>query len=366
MSIPASPLRLAILGTGTIAREHLDAITEASERCVLTAVCDHNLDAARDFAGHMPGVHLYQYHQDMLQAGGFDALIIALPHHLHFALAADCVRAGFPVLVEKPLVCNVVQLRALEALATQYQVVVCAGQMRRFERDVVCARRWMMEDPGRFGMLRSFDIQSWQNIHAYINRIGSGHWLLDGQRAGGGVVISLAIHQLDLLRFLSGCDFEEVFALGSFDAPFHSGAESNASVLFRMDNGAVGTLHATYCAARVPLSEAMTLFGQSGSITQQIDAIGDYRGRFYVATEQGARTLEFEDQYTGFQLADGADIEEMHASSFVNQLLAFERAVRGTAPVVNSIADNFNTIACLDAIALSLKSGRPVSVERHG
>ncbi|ODT75971.1 MAG: hypothetical protein ABS76_32670 [Pelagibacterium sp. SCN 64-44] len=365
MSSTTPAFRLAILGTGNIARHHLRAINEMAGRFTLSAVCDSNLEAARTFSADMPDVRLYENHHDMLAAGGFDAIIVTLPHYLHFALTADCVRAGFPVLVEKPLVCNVAELRALEALATQSGVAVSAGQMRRFERDAVNARRWIAGDPGRFGQLRSFDIQSWQNINAYINRVGSTHWLLDGQRAGGGVVISLAIHQLDLLRFLTGCDFEEVFAMGSFDAPFHSGAESNASVLFRMNNGAVGTLHATYCAARVPLSEAMTLFGQSGSLTQQIGAIGDYRGPFYVATEQGAQTLEFQDQYKGFQLADGSDVEDMHEFSFVNQLVAFERAVRGAGPLVNSIAENFNTIACIDAIASSLKSGRPVAVEQR-
>jgi predicted dehydrogenase len=132
-----------------------------------------------------------------------------------------------------------------------------------------------------------------------------------------------------------------------------------------MSNGAVGTLHATYCAARVPLSEAMTLFGQSGTLTQQIAAIGDYRGPFYVATEQGSQTLEFQDQYQGFQLANGSDVEGMHEFSFVNQLAAFERAVRGEGPLINSIAENFNTIACIDAIGSSLKSGRPITVERR-
>jgi predicted dehydrogenase len=365
MTSTASHFRLAILGTGNIARHHLRAITEKPEDFKLAALCDSNLDAARAFAGGASEVRLYQNHQDMLEAGGFDAVIVALPHNLHFGLAADCVRAGYPVLVEKPLVCNVTELRALEDLAKEHSVAVSAGQMRRFERDAVNARRWINGDPGRFGQLRSFDIQSWQNINAYINRVGTSHWLLDGQRAGGGVVISLAIHQLDLLRFLSGCDFEEVFAMGSFDAPFHSGAESNASVLFRMNNGAVGTLHATYCAARVPLSEAMTMFGQSGTLTQQIKAIGDYRGPFYVSTEQGKQTLEFLDQYQGFELADGTDVEDLHEFSFVNQLVAFQRAVAGTGPLMNGIADNFNTIACVDAIASSLKSGRPVAVERH-
>ncbi len=107
-------------------------------------------------------------------------------------MAMSCLTAGVPVLVEKPLVNTLDELRTLRAAAGTLPVV--AGQMRRFERDAIWTRDWM--SPENFGTLRSFDIQSWQNIHAYIKRVGGDHWLLDGALAGGGVVISLAIHQL--------------------------------------------------------------------------------------------------------------------------------------------------------------------------
>jgi hypothetical protein len=71
--------------------------------------------------------------------------------------------------------------------------------MLRFANDVIWLKEWISQDPGNFGPLGTFDIQSWQNILAYVNSTGGlKHWLLDGKAAGGGVVVSLAVHQLDL------------------------------------------------------------------------------------------------------------------------------------------------------------------------
>lgn len=360
--ISATPLRVALVGAGNIARRHLSAMQARPDQATLAAVCDNNLDAARALATEGGCDVVYGSHAELCAAGGIDAAIIASPHYLHFDMAAAFVEAGIPVLVEKPLVVNLDELRRLRALADQHRVLVVAGQMRRFEPEAMWVRRWMTEEPGRFGRLRSFDIQSWQNINAYINRVGRNHWLLDGQKAGGGVVISLAVHQLDLIRYLGNCDFAEVTAFGSFDAPFHNGAESNASVLLRMTDGAVGTLHATYGAARVPFCEAMTLFGEHGTISQHVEKLGDYRGPIHVSTESGDTTEVFPDQFKGFARANDTELTELDPSSFVNQLVHFARAIRGEVPARNGIAENFNTIACIDAIAESLKTGVAVKV----
>ncbi len=159
--------------------------------------------------------------------------------------------------------------------------------------------------------------------------------------------------------FLTGCDYAEVTAAGRFDAPFRNGAESVASVLLRMDNGATGTLHATYGAARVPFCEAMTLFGDRGTVTQITDKIGDYRGIIRVSTESGDTTEQFPDQWKGFHATRDAELPELHAFQLRQSTGAFfVRAIRGEVAVQNDIATNFNTIAVIDAIARSLRSGR--------
>ena len=358
------PLKIGLIGAGVISHAHMAAFAARPDRVVLTAVCDPHQVLAANLAREGGGANVYTDHRAMIADTNVDAVIIATPHFLHAALAGDCIRAGKPVLVEKPLACTLDEMRRLRALASEHGVAVVAGQMRRFEPEVAWLKRWIAEAPEHFGELRSFDLQSWQNLEGYLYRSGAGlkHWLLDGHRAGGGVVISLAIHQLDLVRYLFDTDFESVTASGRFDLPFHNGAESAASVLLKMSNGATGLLHANYLAPRVPFCEAFTAFGANGTIIQHVDKRGDYRGAFAYASSGGLPTLEWEQQWDGFATVPSLAFEGLHANSFVNQLVAFADAVQSGRVPQNSLNENFNTIACIEAIHESLRSGDSVAV----
>jgi predicted dehydrogenase len=355
---------MAMVGSGAVSLRHLPAFEALPEVARMVAVCDPVVAAAEALADRFPAEarpavvtsHLELLHLDV------DAAIVATPHHVHFAVARDLVAAGIPVLVEKPLTCTLDQTRELRDLGRRMNTPVVAGQVRRFVRDAGWLRRWIDADPEHFGELRSFDLQVWQNIDAYISAVGPGHWLLDGARAGGGVVTSVAIHQLDLLRYLTGADFAQVSAVGRYDPPFHGGAESSAAVLLTMRNGATGTLHATYTAPRVPYCEAMTLFGSSGTILMHATAPAQYHGPFRFATTKGRSTTTWNDQYGDLELVPAAEVEHLSASAFINQLQHFAHALaRGETPR-NHVDEHFNTMACIQAINDSLRTGQPVDV----
>lgn len=354
-------LRIGIVGTGAISRLHLAAINVNPEQVRLTAVFDTNAAAANEFASLSPDVTVYTDFESFINSGNIDAAIVATPHFLHFEQAIRLVETKIPVLVEKPLVTTIEDLRTLRDAAAINDVIVVAGQMQRFDPTNVLARRWADADPTRFGELTSFSLRSWQDITAYTERIGLDHWLLDGGLAGGGVVVSLAVHQLDLLRYLGGTDYAEVTALGAFSEPFHNGAEADASVLIRMSNGAIGTLHSTYNGPRGFQSESMSLFGQHGGFTREFRSIGDYSGSLLYSTAHGEDVVNF----TEVARQDQYDlVPELSESSFSNQIVHFARAIRGDAVPRNTLDGNFNTIACLVAINRSIREGgATVSVE---
>lgn len=366
--VSEAPLRIAIVGTGGISRHHRTAIQETPALTELVAVCDAREDAARAFVESVGiPVRVFTDHRAMIEAGGFDGAIIALPHFLHLPVGRDFVAAGTPILIEKPLTCTLDETRELKTLSERHGVPVVAGQMRRFNREAVWLRRWMQEKPQGFGALRSFDIHSWQNILGYLYGVlalpqGADHWLLDGERAGGGVVISLAVHQLDLVRFVTGLDYAEVMAHGRFDAPFYNGAESSAVVLLRMSDGSAGALHANYLTIRTPYNEAMHLFGEHGTVVQHAEQVGQYHGPMLYGSGDGAPTTAWTEMYEGMAPVPEAAIAELSPNPFVNQLAAFARSIRAGTQPANSVAENFNTMACIQAIHESLSSGKPVMV----
>ncbi|WP_308467130.1 Gfo/Idh/MocA family protein [Rathayibacter soli] len=365
--VTPKPLRVGIVGTGAIAQKHLAAILPHADQVVISAICDPNTSALETFGAFVPDAKRFTAVDDLIASGVIDAGIIATPHFLHFSQAFSFASASIPVLVEKPLVTTLDQLRQLRDIADKTGTLVVAGQMHRFDRTNVLGRRWLDLDSSRFGALESFELHCWQDITEYTEQVGLSHWLLNGELAGGGVIVSLAIHQLDLLRFLGGTDYAEVSAKGLLSAPFHAGAESSASVLVTMQNGATGSMFASYTAPRRFASESVTLFGQNGGLTRQLRGLGTYLGPLlYAPAHDIEGVIDFSAAAAadaGVAAIDAGLVADLGPERFENQILHFTHAVRGDVEPLNTLAQNFNSIACIDAINQSLReSGRPIAV----
>jgi predicted dehydrogenase len=365
------PLRLLLVGCGGVAtRAHLAAFLAHPERLRLAAACDP-VPAARDgVAGRLREIGPVDTFETLEEALGavrdrVDAALVTTPHIQHFPQAAACLRAGLPVLVEKPVTCTLDELRRLQEMERP-GAFVQAGQMQRFGDEENWLRRWL--NSADFGEPRLFNLDIYQNIEGYVADKPDA-WILDKRRAGGGVVISVAVHILDLLRYWFDDDFVEVTARGRFDPPLHHGAESTCAALLRTRRGMLGTLNASYTVARTPYSQRSLVFGSAGTLAQHLEPIGGgYSGPYYIASSGGRPSPVWEMMYSGFERVGERMVRETgrgpapHPSSFVAQLLAFADAVRAGRPGENGLARNLNTLALVDALGRALETGRPESV----
>ena len=162
-----------MIGSGAVSRHHFPAFRDRPDIFRLSAICEKNPSAASAFAAQFPySTPIFAEFADLLDKAQVDAALVVLPHNLHFPIASKLVAERIPVLVEKPLTCSLEEARALKKLSRETGVPVVAGQMLRFANDVIWLKEWVSKDPGNFGALRTFDIQSWQNILAYVNRHG--------------------------------------------------------------------------------------------------------------------------------------------------------------------------------------------------
>ena len=358
-------LKVALIGTGSISQLHARALAGLPDLFDIQWVCDVNEQASAAFVERFQlRATCYADYQELLKQGKPDAAIVILPHFLHMPVARDLLAAGIPTLVEKPAVTSLAEARILRDTAAQKQVPILVGQTRRFTRDAAWLRGWAQSAPSPFGALETFEITAWQNIYSYLGGQNLGHWILDGKKAGGGIVISVAVHQIDLLRYLFGTDFSEVEASGRFEAPLYNGAESAVTAMLRMDNGAMGTLHGNYLAQRVPYCESMRAFGSSGSVVQQTSAFGQYAGEFYYASTLGKDTTAWNDQFNDFARVPAEEVTGWDADGFANQARNFyDVIVNGAAPVC-SLDDNWNTLACIEAISEAMRARKTVTVQK--
>lgn len=362
-----TPLKIAFIGSGAIVEGvHFSAVEKHSELFNVIGISDINIESAKRLAEKFgSGTRAFDSMETLYNEIGqqIDAVVIATPHFLHEPGGRFFLERGIPALIEKPAACNLKEVDSLLSHEREGAFIQVA-QQQRFGREAIWLRDYI-QDKEKFGKPLSFDLNIWQNIEGYIAG-NYTHWILDGKKAGGGICISVACHPLDLLRFITGQDFTEVTAIGRFDPPFHNGAESSCSALFKMSGGLSGTLHASYKPTRVPYSQRLVLFGERGSLYQDTK-MGDYSGPFLTASED-PKISQFQDMYGEFHAIQehvDASFHDMEENPYAAQLLHFREAViQGEKPTQNSLEINYNTMATLDAISTSISSGRTETVQQ--
>ena len=361
----SKPLRILLIGCGGIRKAHLPTFDALPDQFELAGASDPSPHARAGMAEHLEtrgGAPVFEDHRQALDAlaGTIDGAIILTPHFLHYPQARDCLEAGVPVLVEKPVANNLAEAQALLALSQSTGVPLMAGQTRRFDPKNIWLRHWLREDPSRFGALRTFEMSGWQSIDAWIatkEDPNADFWILDKERAGGGVVVSLLVHALDLLRFLFDEDYVEVSARGRFDPPFKNGAESSCTALLTTASGATGTLHGNYLARKTPYCEAFKFFGENGCIGEHPGSIGSYSGPAYHGSTGGKPADSWNFQFENINPVPDTLAPGVHESSFTNMHLEFAAAIREKREPACSIRQNLNTMAVIEAIYRSMQAG---------
>lgn len=196
------PLRLAVVGLG-IGRAHVRGLkTAAADRGVPTAevvaLCDTDAGRLRAVGAEFGIAARYASFARLLRAEKPDAVVIATPNHLHAPMAIAALEAGCHVLVEKPLADALAAATELERAARASGRRVMLDLSLRFGAAARTAKAWL--DSGRCGRLyhantywcRTRGIPTW------------GSWFTERKRAGGGPVLHLGVHRLDLALWFMG------------------------------------------------------------------------------------------------------------------------------------------------------------------
>lgn len=229
---PSPPrLRIGVVGAGHFGRYHALKVA-ASARACLVGIHDADIERART-VGWEAGAPEMAW--DALLAET-DAVVIAAPAEAHHALAAQALRAGRHVLVEKPIASTLEQADELAALARDRGLVLQVGHLERFS----AAYQAMA---GRTG------------TPLYIEAVRIAPFKPRGTDVS--VILDLMIHDLDLVLALIDSPIEAVEAVGAAVASPH---EDIANARLRFRNGAVATITASRISART--ERRMRIFAQ--------------------------------------------------------------------------------------------------------
>lgn len=351
-------VNIAIIGVGNIAETHLIAYSR-NPHVKVVAFCDINPDRLQYMGERWKVDRLFTDMNEMFrQVPEIDAVSVCTWNAAHAPCTIAALKAGKHVLCEKPMAMNTTEAEEMAQTAKECGKLLMIGFVRRHGNDCKIVREFV--DSDYFGEL-------YYAKATYLRRNGNpGGWFGDKSRSGGGPLIDLGVHVIDLVRFVLGnpkpvsvygATFQKLFDrknIHSEKAYRSSGAGTNdicdvedlASAMIRFDNGAVLSVEAAFSLNLKKDEGKIEFFGTKGGakMDPELELYGEMNGYMTDMTLAATKTaLSF----------DGL---------FENEIDHYIDCILGKASCIAPAEDGVTLMKILDAVYESAKTGHEVVI----
>lgn len=347
-------IKVGIIGAGGISECHI-AGYKALDNVELFAVCDINEQRAINCSKKHDIKHVFTDYNEMLKLIELDAVSVCTWNSVHAPAAIAALKAGKNVLCEKPMAMNTKEAVEMEKAAKEAGKVLMIGFVRRFGNDTKVLKDFI--DNGMMG-----DI--YYTKATYLRRYGSpGGWFGDKKRSGGGPLIDLGVHVIDLVRFLmdkpkavsvTGATFNKLgtrdnikYAKGyvAADTCEIFDVEDMAVAMVKFDNGAVLNVETSFSLNSKKDKGDIELFG----------------------SKAGAKLdpkLEFYSEMNNYLV----DVTPAHDTAlsfnglFENEIAHFVDCVTKGTKCISPAEDGVEIMKIIDAVYESARTGKEVMI----
>jgi predicted dehydrogenase len=330
--------KMAVIGAGMMGRNHVRVYADMPD-IELVGIADANISTAETVARRF-GVQAYANYLQLLDEQRPHAVTIAVPTEDHYQVALDAIERGIHVLIEKPIAFSIAQAQQIIAAADAADIRLMVGHIERFNPAVVALKERLAQ--GELGRVFEVTTRRQSPFPARVRDVG--------------VVIDLAVHDLDVMRYISGAEVVRVFA--ETERRIHSTHEDLLSGVLRMNDGTVGTLTVNWLTPTKVRELYVT--GERGMF--RVDYLTQDLYFFENAT---ARSGDWEALQVLRGVSEGQMIRHVVAKRepLQAELQAFLAAVRGEEPVAVSGNDGLRVLALAQSIVTSGQQHRVVSPE---
>lgn len=332
-------IRVGMIGCGGRSRAHTQGLLATKDRASFVAVCDPVKEMAETRAKDVGAAHVYTDYRDLVARDDIDAVMIATPHALHAPQTIAAAESGKHILVEKPMCNTMDEARAMVDAAARAGVTLMIAQNQRYNTGHRGIKRLI--DEGAIGKVFCARADANQYLHGVLP---TGHWLYSKAQAGGGIVISVAVHKLDLLRYLVG----DIRRVASFQrmSGVNPGmdCEDVSVAILEFENGATGEMTSLYSAKRAPWGELLMLYGTAGNLHNV--------GGWQVYSEQRP---EWAGGFTPLKFAETPP-------DHVTMVAHFLDCIEQKREPLTSGRDNLKTMQVITAIYRAAETGEVVEV----
>ncbi|MEL6960794.1 MAG: Gfo/Idh/MocA family oxidoreductase, partial [Pseudomonadota bacterium] len=313
-------IRWGILGAAKFARTTMGPAIHAASGATLAGLATSSPEKAEPFEAFAPGLRVFSSYDALIADPDIDAVYVPLPNHLHVPMVEACLKAGKPVLSEKPIALKADQIEGLidlrdrsGCLAAEAYMIAHHPQWHRVTH--------LLAD-GAIGPLRHIEA-----VFTY-NNPDLGNIRFDATK-GGGSLPDIGVYTLGCMRLATG---QEPTAITHADLDLVDGVDMAARVSLRFDD----VTATSFTAMNTHKSQHVTFYGRDGRITLPAPFNpGGYGEAQLILTQ-----------------ADGnARVERWPAvDHYVLQVEAFGRSIRDGAAYPWSLEDAQGTQAVIDAV----------------
>lgn len=236
-------LKVGIIGCGAISqRRHLPEYDNRQDVEII-AVCDMNLERAKEIAAKLGIKYAFQTHEELLELEEIQAVSVCTPNHLHASVAIQAMNKGKHVLCEKPMATTLEDARRMLEAARLNNVYLMVGHNQRLMPVHMKAKALL--EQGVIGKVLSFTSTFGHSGPENWSIDGKSSWFFNKGESFAGALGDLGIHKADLLRWLLSDEVEEIQAMtGTLHKD--TNVDDHAVLLLRMANGAIGVLTASW------------------------------------------------------------------------------------------------------------------------
>jgi predicted dehydrogenase len=344
-----SKLRIAVAGAGYIGQAHM-GVAQRSSTCTLSAIVDP-IPAAQQWAS-AARVPLYASLTELLAKDRPDGIVLATPNQLHVPHALECIAAGIPILLEKPIAPTLAEAMEVVHAVKRTGAKVLIGHHRA--HSLIMAKAKAVIDSGQLGKLVSVmgSAQFFKPDHYFVD----GPWR---RELGGGPILLNMIHEVHNLRMLCG----EISAVQAIKSHATRGfvVEDTVAILLQFANGALGTFMLSDTAASARSWEQTSqenkaypsyddddcymLTGTFGSLS-----VPTMRLKSYATTEDRSWWKPFQTSI----------VEVTRDDPLKHQIEHFGAVIRGDAQPIVSARDGLENLRITEAIVEAARLGRAV------
>lgn len=348
-------ISIGMIGAGNIANTHLKEM-EKNENIEVYAITDAVLTGAERLASEYGIPQIYRDSEQLLADDRIDAVVIAVPNKYHAPLAIAAMKHGKHVLLEKPMAIDVQDAKEIVRVQRETGTVVMIPHQMRWESLSLQVKELVEQGilgriyNAKTGWYRRKGIPGW------------GTWFTQKEESGGGPLIDIGVHVLDLALHLMGNPkpvsvYGSAYAefgprqkgIGTWGKPNFDGifnVEDIATALIKMEDGSTLSLEVSWA---VHMDTSSSLF---------IDLMGEEAG-ISIRGKKGMLLFEEADRAIGQEMI--LPVED--AGARVRLHRHFIECIREGKEPLTSVKTGLTNMMVLDAIYESSRTGGEVKIE---